>query len=136
MSESSGIPSAGPYTRGKRDRVDSAKSLAEVRGVKPKKKTRHSDTASKDIPVIPVSAAPDKEDMSQWDLLMKMDSWQRPGISTAQFKQLFRSCACGLVMTERVFEWHECATILKEGEGGILVDLTRDDVRERAEKSA
>ncbi|KAH7904495.1 hypothetical protein BJ138DRAFT_1237321 [Hygrophoropsis aurantiaca] len=119
-----------------RPRVNSAKSLREdaaeaLRVARQKKRTRHSDVgASKDrgIPVIPVSAPVEAPEPSAWDLLMRLDSWQRPGLSVTEFKKLFRSCTCGLVMTERVFESHECARVVQPGEEGSLVDLTVEQV--------
>ncbi|KAH7903573.1 hypothetical protein BJ138DRAFT_1020404 [Hygrophoropsis aurantiaca] len=80
-----------------------------------------------DAPVIPITAAPAAQNPSQWDLLMKLDAWQAPGLSVAEFRRLFKSCTCGLVMTERVFESHVCAWILGENEIGMLVDLTVDE---------
>ncbi|KAH7917584.1 hypothetical protein BV22DRAFT_1135289 [Leucogyrophana mollusca] len=113
----------------KRNRANSTNSLhKDAAAVKQKKKPRNSDNGvqrdSRDPPPIPVTAAAEPRDASQWDLLMRLDSWQRPGLSVAEFKKLFKSCTCGLVMTERVFEGHECARILQPEEAGILVDLT------------
>ncbi|KAH7917880.1 hypothetical protein BV22DRAFT_1135036 [Leucogyrophana mollusca] len=119
----------------KRTRVNSTKSSCEaaedLQGARQKKKARRSDTAvrsAEDAPAIPVSTAPrEAENPSPWDLLMQLDSWQRPGLPVNQFRKLFKSCNCGLVMTERVFETHECARILHPDEVNTVVDLTAEE---------
>ncbi|KAH7918540.1 hypothetical protein BV22DRAFT_1134510 [Leucogyrophana mollusca] len=121
----------------KHTQVNSTKSSCEtaedLQAMRQKKKARHSDTgvrSAKDAPSIPVSAAPRKaEEPSSWDLLMQLDSWQRPGLPVNQFKKMFKSCNCGLVMTERVFEMHGCAKILCPDEVDTVVDLTAEETK-------
>jgi hypothetical protein len=55
------------------------------------------------------------------DLLFKLDSWVQPGLTEAEFRELFASCQCGLIMTRRVFEEHECLR-----DGIDIIDLTGD----------
>ncbi|KAH7904625.1 hypothetical protein BJ138DRAFT_1119238 [Hygrophoropsis aurantiaca] len=104
-------------------------AAAQAQTSRQMKKTRLSDVsvrASKDVPAIPVSAATEVQEESPWDLLMRLDSWQRPGLPVSQFRKLFKNCTCGLVMTARVFETHECARVVEPGDAGnsTLVDLT------------
>jgi len=56
---------------------------------------------------------------------MRLDSWTQPGLTEAQFQALFARCACGLVMTRRIFEDHDCDMGLDES--GIIIDLTDSD---------
>lgn len=60
----------------------------------------------------PVASAPPTRKRlppTPFDLLMKLDSWDRPGLTTEEFRSLFAKCTCGLVMTRRLFNYHECA---------------------------
>lgn len=43
------------------------------------------------------------------DRLLKLDSYTQPGLLEADFMALFSRCTCGLFMTRRVFDNHECA---------------------------
>ncbi|KAF9239167.1 hypothetical protein BU15DRAFT_21109, partial [Melanogaster broomeanus] len=45
---------------------------------------------------------------SQFAMLMKLDAWARPGLTARQLKALLTKCECGLIMTRRVYEDHEC----------------------------
>jgi hypothetical protein len=45
------------------------------------------------------------------DKLRKLDSWGRPGLRETDFVKLFAKCACGLVMTCRVFGDHDCLIV-------------------------
>lgn len=46
---------------------------------------------------------------SVWDLLYALDSFLNPGIPRQAFRGLLVACRrCGYVMTERVFQFHEC----------------------------
>ncbi|KAH7904121.1 hypothetical protein BJ138DRAFT_1119708 [Hygrophoropsis aurantiaca] len=80
--------------------------------------------AGVDAPAIPTSEPVAAAEPTEWELLMQLDSWNRPGLSVAEFKRLFKGCTCGLVMTARTFDSHECAKVLQPGEENILVDLT------------
>jgi hypothetical protein len=53
------------------------------------------------------------------ELLAKLDTRGKPGISGLDFHMLFYKCECGLYMTRRAFPDHDC---LNE-----VVDLTDDN---------
>lgn len=61
------------------------------------------------------------EPMRAFGLLLKLDDFEDPGLTTGQFKSLFAKCQCGLVMTKSAYDYHECA--LKN----VVIDLTGDD---------
>jgi hypothetical protein len=68
---------------------------------------------------MPLLERPTKSPQTVVDKLLKLDSWGRPGLQEAEFKKLFAQCVCGLVMTRRVFNDHDCAI--------TIVDLTSDN---------
>ena len=66
-------------------------------------------TGSDDIVAsIPAYPRPPKRPEGAFDQLLRLDSLTRPGLSSAQFRELFTKCACGLIMTHRVFKEHMC----------------------------
>lgn len=58
------------------------------------------------------------------DQLLRLDSSIRPGLTAVEFKRLFAKCRCGLIMTRRVIEDHECARIITVQPQGAVIDLT------------
>ena len=55
------------------------------------------------------------------DMLLKLDSWTRRGLSEAKLRRLFARCSCGLIMTRRIFKDHVCAL------APVVIDFTSDD---------
>ncbi|EGN99205.1 hypothetical protein SERLA73DRAFT_152873 [Serpula lacrymans var. lacrymans S7.3] len=68
------------------------------------KKQKSSDWECIEPPHIHASKPPTVPPASDFDLLLQLDNWSRPGLSVAAFKKLFASCICGLVMTRRAFK--------------------------------
>jgi hypothetical protein len=56
---------------------------------------------------IPTLSPPHTLD-TPFDLLLRLDSWNGPGISEVDFRHLFVRCRCGMYMTRRVFGSHIC----------------------------
>ena len=57
--------------------------------------------------------------------LFRLDSIMRPGLTRAEFLELFAECTtCGLVMTRRTFQSHECVMPERDTE---VVDLTEEN---------
>jgi len=50
------------------------------------------------------------------ELLRRLDSQVRPGITDTEFQKLFIKCECGLVTTQRSFEEHECIIDISDDE--------------------
>ena len=74
---------------------------------------------------IPVYERPTRAQDTAIDKLLKLDSWGRPGLRETEFMKLFAECACGLVMTRRVFGDHDCAiTVVQNPQ--TMIDLTLD----------
>jgi hypothetical protein len=56
------------------------------------------------------------------NLLLNLDSASKPGITSTQFESLFAKCnGCDLVMTQRIFQSHEC--VMEQD----VIDLTMDE---------
>ena len=53
--------------------------------------------------------------------LLRLDTATRPGLTKSEFKRLFANCACGLIMTCRVFNDHICQV------PQVVIDLTLDN---------
>jgi hypothetical protein len=76
------------------------------------------------------------------DLLHRLDSRVKPGLSEPEFRRLFAKCVCGLVMTRRVFWDHDCvendvidltsdtSEDASEASGQVIIDLTDTDSEE------
>jgi hypothetical protein len=68
---------------------------------------------------------------------LKLDSWSRAGLRESEFKKLFVKCVCGLVMTRRVFQDHDCAVTMiphtvidltsDSNDASVIIDLTNED---------
>ena len=54
------------------------------------------------------------------ELLAKLDSRVRPGITVEDLRTIIVVCGCGLVTTRRSFNYHEC-------QHPDVIDLTGDD---------
>jgi hypothetical protein len=73
------------------------------------------------IPVL--NPRPRRRPATATEKILKLDSWGRAGLLESEFKRLFAKCACGLVMTRRVFPDHDCAVTLVPN---AVIDLTSD----------
>ena len=63
----------------------------------------------KPLPVIlPKFAPPPNTPISTNDILWLLDDWFKPGVLLSQFHAHFTLCECGLVMTTRGFDRHQC----------------------------
>jgi len=71
--------------------------------------------------------APATRPESVFSLLMRLNHSDRPGLTEAEFAQLFARCDCGLVVTRRVFHRHECAQATRaQRTAPGIIDLTVD----------
>jgi hypothetical protein len=74
--------------------------------------------------MIPVNPRPIRRSETFTEKYLKLDSsWGRAGLRESEFKKLFAKCTCGLVMTTRVFQDHECAVAVVPH---TVIDLTLD----------
>jgi len=92
---------------------------------------RQSERSLDIVTSIPVYARPPKHPEAVFDRLLRLDSLARPGLSSAQFIKLFAKCACGLIMTRRVFREHECAQTTIQAAlippvNNVIIDLTSE----------
>lgn len=54
---------------------------------------------------------PPSRQASEAELLLKLDDYSQPGLYDAEFRALLKrmvKCACGMVMTHRVYKEHRC----------------------------
>lgn len=42
------------------------------------------------------------------ELMERLDTWPRPGIPVEQFLELYAVCKCGIAVSRRRFDSHEC----------------------------
>jgi hypothetical protein len=76
-----------------------------------------------DAQVIPTCPPPMLTSQQVFHLLLDLDSIVKPGVRAAVFEGLFARChACDMVMTQRIFQFHEC--VMEEDE---VIDLTMDE---------
>jgi hypothetical protein len=76
-----------------------------------------------DVRVIPTCPPPVLTPKEVFHLILNLDSIVKPGVRAAVFENLFARChACDMVMTRRIFQYHECA--MEEEE---VIDLTMDE---------
>jgi hypothetical protein len=73
---------------------------------------------------MPVNRRPARHPETSIDKFLKLDSWGRAGLRETEFKKLFAKCACGLVMTRRVFQDHDCVVAVVPR---TIIDLTSDN---------
>jgi hypothetical protein len=58
-----------------------------------------------------------------FDLLLRLDNIVNPGLTVAEFQELFAKCSrCGLMMTRRIFRSHEC--VFRNSDAEIGENLT------------
>ena len=63
----------------------------------------------KSLPVIlPKFAPPLNAPISTNNILSLLDDWFKPGVPLSQFHAHFAMCECGLVMTTKCFDRHQC----------------------------
>lgn len=64
------------------------------------------------------------------DRLLRLDSWERPGLTNAEFGSLFANCRCGLVTARQAFNRHICALAtmveVQMQEGAVITGFTAD----------
>jgi hypothetical protein len=70
-----------------------------------------------------LNARPSRRPATITEKFLKLDSWGRAGLRESEFKKLFAKCVCGLVMTRRVFQDHDCAITLVPN---TVIDLTSE----------
>jgi hypothetical protein len=75
------------------------------------------------FPSIPTLPPPHSSD-TQFDVLLRLDSWNGPGISEVDFNNLFVRCQCGMYMTRRVHGSHVCVRALASTTN--VIDLTNE----------
>ena len=73
---------------------------------------------------MPVNSRPIRPPAMFSEKFIKLDSWSRAGLHESEFKKLFAKCICGLVMTTRVFQDHDCVVTVVPH---TIIDLTTDD---------
>jgi hypothetical protein len=82
------------------------------------------DITDINLRVIKICPAPALGPRAVLDLILRLDASINPGLTEAEFYDLFAKChRCGLVMTRRVFQTHEC---IMDDEAEV-VDLTMED---------
>jgi hypothetical protein len=53
---------------------------------------------------------------TDWRKIIRLDRWERPGLTEKEFFGLFAKCdACGLVVARLVFLNHECRPLGEDG---------------------
>jgi len=70
---------------------------------------------------LPILCRPANPPPSESELIARLDALIRPGLRTQEFKRLFASCRCGLVVSRQMFAIHECVPMLENGE---VIDLS------------
>ena len=75
--------------------------------------------------VPPGPKRPKAEEQSEFKLWMKLDSCMEPGLMDTELKFLLARCKCGLTMTRRVYNDHECLRVVSLDHE--VIDLTGDN---------
>jgi hypothetical protein len=57
---------------------------------------------------MPANPRPIRRPATFTEKFLKLNSWGQAGLREREFKKLFAKCVCGLVMTTRVFQDHDC----------------------------
>jgi hypothetical protein len=78
---------------------------------------------------MPVNSRSTRRPATLSENFFKLDSWGRAGLRESEFKKLFAKCICGLVMTTRVFQDHDCAIAVVPH---TIIDLTTDNDNDSA----
>jgi hypothetical protein len=78
-----------------------------------------------DVRMIRTCEPPELGAAAVFDRLLRLDTVIQPGLTVREFLDLFAKCnRCGLVMTRRVFQSHDCIGAQAEVD---VVDLTLRD---------
>jgi len=72
---------------------------------------------------IPTRDAPARGPPTAVELLFKLHSWNRPGLTAVQFRSLFAKCRCSLITMRETFDEHDCDGRLRHSD---VIDLTSD----------
>ncbi|KAL4068922.1 hypothetical protein V8B97DRAFT_2024582 [Scleroderma yunnanense] len=75
---------------------------------KPAGKRKRAEVKFDPFVVTPTPKCTQPVQLSPFTLLMKLDSFFKPGLMMKQLKALLTWCECGLIMTKWVYEVHEC----------------------------
>ena len=75
-------------------------------------------------PTIPTLEQPAKLPKTTVDLLLRLDAFDRPGLTDHELKNLLGRCPCGLNMTRRAYGGHTCVPSIRVP---IVIDLTSDE---------
>ena len=68
------------------------------------------------------------------DVIWQLDSWNRPGLTLAELRRLLTICnVCGLVMTKRAFERHQCLHLEDPSSSDDEMDAASTELDEDAE---
>jgi hypothetical protein len=68
---------------------------------------------TRDPVVMPRYNPPPAVSHSVGELMGRLDTWPRPGIPVEQLLELLAVCTCGMAVSRRYFDSHEC--IAQEG---------------------
>jgi len=60
------------------------------------------------VVVMPRYQPPPDIEESVSEMMLRLDSWIRPGIPVEQFLGLYAVCGCGMAISRRKFDLHEC----------------------------
>ena len=63
------------------------------------------------VVVMPRYEPPPDVEQSVSDMISRLDTWCRPGIPVEQFIALYAVCRCGMAVSRRKFDLHECIQI-------------------------
>lgn len=72
---------------------------------------------------LPIFNPPPNATLSTTELVNRLDTWIRPGLTAKQFRAIFAQCECGMVVTRRMFAMHECIPTKELA----VIDLTTED---------
>jgi hypothetical protein len=54
---------------------------------------------------------PPRVEPSVDELMRRLDTWPRPGIPVEQLLELLAVCKCGMAVSRRYFDAHECILV-------------------------
>lgn len=63
------------------------------------------------VVVMPRYEPPPDVEQSIDDMMRNLDMWHRPGIPVEQFLGLYAVCKCGMAVSRRMFDLHECIKV-------------------------
>jgi hypothetical protein len=79
------------------------------------------------LELIPAHEQPVRQAGTALDRLIRLNSFDKPGLSELEFRRLFAKCRCGLVMTRQVFRCRTCVPTVP-----VIINLTLDDSEDSA----